>query len=159
MSDDRRFFIGRRNVTGTSKGDAVRGMGGESLLLARARQARRLRATMAAVMPPSLLLDPAWDLMLDLLIAFEQRESLCVKDVVYLSGENPTSALRRLDKLQASGLLRRTVDPHDHRRTQVELTPAGRDAMARMLDHLFDLHPTDGPPARPGPRSFRPEGL
>jgi hypothetical protein len=47
-------------------------------LLARARQARRLRATMSAFLPRDLLVDPAWDMMIDLFIAVATGERLHV---------------------------------------------------------------------------------
>ncbi len=45
-------------------------------LLARARQARQLRATMSAFLPQDLLVDPAWDMMIDLFIAAATGETL-----------------------------------------------------------------------------------
>ena len=39
------------------------------VLLARARQARQLRARMSHFLPRDLLVDPAWDMMIDLFVA------------------------------------------------------------------------------------------
>lgn len=126
-----------------------------ALLLGRAIQARRLRATMSAFLPPDLLVDPAWDMMLELFIAVGSGERLHVKDLILLSGESAASAIRRIDRLQAAGLLVRKPAPEDHRRVQVDLTDRGRAAMAAMLGHLFDLPSADAAP-HPAPRSFEP---
>lgn len=126
-------------------------------LLARARQARRLRATMSAFLPQDLLVDPAWDMMIDLFIAAGTGERLCVKDLTLMSGESPASAMRRIDRLQQAKLLHRHVDPADHRRVHVTLTDIGHTAMAAMLDHLFDrTGELDVPSA---PKSFQPGAL
>ena len=127
------------------------------VLLARARQARRLRATMSAFLPQDLLVDPAWDMMIDLFIAAGTGERLCVKDLILLSGESPASAMRRIDRLQQAALLARHADPKDHRRVHVTLTDTGQTAMAAMLEHLFDRGEEAEAPATP--RSFRPGAL
>ena len=127
-------------------------------LLACARQARQLRATMSAFLPGDLLVDPAWDMMIDLFIASGTGQALCVKDLTLLSGESPASAMRRIDRLQQASLLHRHADPMDHRRVHVSLTDTGHSAMAAMLEHLFDRSPVDGD-APATPRSFRPGAL
>ncbi|USU06637.1 MarR family transcriptional regulator [Sphingomonadaceae bacterium OTU29MARTA1] len=124
-------------------------------LLACARQARQLRATMSAFLPRDLLVDPAWDMMIDLFIARCTAERLCVKDLILLSGESPASAMRRIDRLQHAGLIERQADPADHRRVHVGLTEAGQTAMAAMLAHLFDHRGEDGE-APATPKSFQP---
>ncbi len=125
-------------------------------LLARARQARQLRATMSAFLPQDLLVDTAWDMMIDLFIAAGTGAALYVKDLILLSGESGASAMRRIDRLQAAALIERDTDPADHRRVRVRLTATGRAAMTAMLEHLFDT-PGSGPSIDGiGPRSFRP---
>lgn len=127
------------------------------VLLARARQARQLRATMSGFLPADLLVDPAWDMVIDLFIAAATGEPLFVKDLILMSGESPASALRRIDRLQTASLLTRLVDPRDHRRVQVRLTNKGVAAMSAMLDHLFDAN--TGPATQPPPVSFSPSSL
>lgn len=124
-------------------------------LIARARQARQLRATMSAFLPHDLLVDTAWDMMIDLFIAAGTDRPLYVKDLILLSGESAASAMRRIDRLQKAALIERDTDPADHRRVHVRLTPTGRAAMTAMLEHLFDAAtpPADGTPR---PKSFRP---
>jgi hypothetical protein len=124
-------------------------------LLARARQARRLRATMSAFLPRDLLVDPAWDMMIDLFIAVATGERLHVKDLILMSGESAASAMRRIDRLQEAALLVRHPDPTDHRRVHIGITSKGQAAMAAMLDHLFDANAET--PQRPvEPQSYFP---
>ena len=125
-------------------------------LLARARHARQLRATMSAFLPRDLLVDPAWDMMLDLFVAAGTGERLCVKDLRLMSGESAAGAMRRIDRLQESGLIARHPDPNDHRRVHVGLTEQGQMAMAAMLEHLFET-PDGTHGAVAGPKSFRPD--
>lgn len=123
-------------------------------LLGFARQARQLRATMSHFLPRDLLVDPAWDMMLDLFIAAGTGEDLYVKDIILLSGGSAGSVMRRIDRLQEAGLITRHLSPDDHRRVRVDLTDDGHAAMAAMLEHLFD-HRDHGEPS--GPSSFAPQ--
>lgn len=125
-------------------------------LLGRARHARQLRTTMGAFLPRDLLVDPAWDMMLDLFIAAGTNEHLYVKDVILMSGESAGSAMRRIDRLQEAGMLVRHPAPDDHRRVRIDLTLDGRAAMAAMLEHLFDHHGSGGATT---PKSFVPGTL
>lgn len=125
-------------------------------LLARARQARRLRATMSAFLPQDLLVDPAWDMMIDLFIAAATGERLHVKDLILMSGESAASAMRRINRLQEAALLARDPDPTDHRRVHVGLTARGQSAMAAMLEHLFDAGAENAPLRPVKPKSFLP---
>lgn len=122
-------------------------------LLGFARQARQLRATMSDFLPRDLLVDPAWDMMLDLFIAAGTGERLYVKDIILLSGGSAGSVMRRIDRLQEAGLLTRHLSPDDHRRVRIFLTEGGHTAMATMLEHLFDHREPDG---SNGPKSFAP---
>lgn len=124
-------------------------------LLSRARHARQLRATMSAFLPRDLLVDPAWDMMLDLFVAAGTGERLCVKDLRLMSGESAAGAMRRIDRLQESGLIARHPDPNDQRRVHVGLTEQGQMAMAAMLEHLFE-GPDGTPAGLAAPKSFRP---
>ncbi|RDE04983.1 MarR family transcriptional regulator [Sphingomonas aracearum] len=127
-------------------------------LVARARKAQELRGTMTTVsLPAELFVDPAWDMMIELMIAEGEFRPLCVKDLIVLSGESAASAMRRIVRLEEAGLLVRTPDRADHRRVHVTLTLKGHGAMAAMLERLFDSGSGPGGPA--APLSFRPGGL
>lgn len=118
-------------------------------LLDLAQQTKAMRASTAQFFPRDVFRDSAWDMMLELFIAEERSQPLCVKELILVSGESSTSALRRIDRLEAAGLLRRRTDPADHRRLSVTLTPRGSDAMTAMLRHLY-LTIEDRAKVRPG---------
>ena len=119
-----------------------------------ARHARDSRKRIEPLFPKNIFRDSAWDMLLELFIATQQNERLCVKDLVQLSGDSSTSAIRRIDQLEGAGFLRRQIDDQDQRRVWVRLTEKGYQALATMLRHLFDVG--DCPPVS-APRSFAPE--
>lgn len=125
-------------------------------LLARARRAQQLRTGLRALsLPPNLFVDPAWDMMVELVIADGEQLPLFVKDLILLSGESAASAMRRIARLEEEGLVRRCHDQRDHRRVLVTLSDRGHAAMAAMLARLFDTGETGG--ATPAePVSFQP---
>lgn len=106
-------------------------------LLDLARQTQAMRANTAKFFPRDVFRDSAWDMMLELFIADQQNRPICVKELILVSGETATSALRRIDRLESAELLRRRTDPADHRRLAVTLTQRGTDAMTAMLRHLY----------------------
>ena len=75
-----------------------------------------------------------------------------------VAASSDAGTMRRIDRLQQAELLRRHVDPADHRRVHVSLTDTGHRAMAAMLDHLFDRGAWDAAPAV-APKSFAPGKL
>lgn len=106
-----------------------------------ARQLQHMRAKAAKLFPRDVFRDSAWDMVLELFIAGQENRVICVKELIFVSGETSTSALRRIDRLEAAGLLSRSHDPDDHRRMAVTLTSKGDEAMRAMLHSLF---PHDG---------------
>lgn len=127
---------------------------GQDDLLRMARHARDSRKRIEPLFPKNLFRDSAWDMLLELFIAMQQNERLCVKDLIQLSGDSSTSAIRRIDQLEGASFLRRQADGDDQRRVWVRLTEKGYQALAAMLHHLFDVG--DRLPASI-PRSFAPE--
>lgn len=127
-------------------------------LLDMARQTQAMRATVAAFFPRDIFRDSAWDMMLEMFVAGEEGRALCVKQVILVSGETSTSALRRIDRLEAAGLMARRVDPMDHRRVSLTLTVKGHDAMAAMLRSLFVMGDRPGR-AGASPQGFHPAHL
>ncbi|WP_230482127.1 winged helix DNA-binding protein [Sphingomonas sp. Leaf21] len=110
---------------------------GRATLVDLARQTQAMRANVAQFFPRDIFRDSAWDMMLELFIAEQEGRPICVKELILVSGESSTSALRRIDRLETAALLRRRTDPADHRRLAVTLTPRGTDAMTAMLRHLY----------------------
>ncbi|MGK6319260.1 winged helix DNA-binding protein [Sphingomonas sp. DT-204] len=106
-------------------------------LLNLARQVMDARAKCARYFPKGVFRDSAWDMMLELFIAGEERRIVCVKQLMAVSGESATGAMRRIDRLEEVRLIRRRPDPEDNRRVLVELTDTGREAMTKLLTHIF----------------------
>ncbi|ROQ02005.1 winged helix DNA-binding protein [Stella humosa] len=83
--------------------------------------------------PQHLFADPAWDMLLDLTLAKLSSKEISVSSVCLAAGVPQSTALRRLQDLERSGLVRRRRDRDDRRRIFVELT---EDAMQRILRYL-----------------------
>lgn len=100
-------------------GDALRGY-------ARARTRRRHFFG-------DLFADPAWDMIVALVLAEIDQRRLSVDGVCVSSDAPATTALRHLARLHAAGLVERHRDT-DRRRAWITLTDAGRKAWQDWLD-------------------------
>jgi len=80
--------------------------------------------------------DPAWDMLLDLVVAADERRAVSVSGLCHASGVPTTTALRHVERLETLGLLKRTPDPADKRRFWVDGEPEalvrGREIIARL---------------------------
>lgn len=83
--------------------------------------------------------DPAFTMLLALAADEDRGRPTTVSDLTHASGAPPTTALRHLDRLAARGLIARTGDEVDRRRTLVTLTDAGRTALREAMAVLFGL--------------------
>lgn len=122
-----------RHMEGSSGRDMPR-----ASLLALARQTQQARIHCSAHFPKHVFRDSAWDIMLELFITAEEGRTLCVKDIMAISGESATGTIRRIEGLEEAQLVVRRYDPRDHRRMLVELSGRGREAMISFLEHLFE---------------------
>jgi CheY-like chemotaxis protein len=102
--------------------------------LLRLRAVRRVRAR---VLAPELFADPCWDMLLDLYDAYLSGSRLTVSALAESAALPLTTTIRRLDLLAANELVIRTPDPSDRRRTFVELSDSGVDALARFFDNYL----------------------
>jgi DNA-binding MarR family transcriptional regulator len=99
------------------------------ILAARRRRQRYL--------PAELLGEPAWDLLLDLLVSQSEGREVPLKDACIASGVPATTAMRCLEGLRSKGLVDHTPDPVDRRRKLLVLTPSGEERIRRaVLDCL-----------------------
>jgi hypothetical protein len=94
------------------------------------------RRTREAVLPKELLGDAAWDMLLDLFVASEERKRIFVSSLCIASFVPPTTALRWIGVLVERKLVERSFDKDDRRRSYVSLTP---DAQNRLEAHLTQL--------------------
>jgi len=98
-------------------------------------QARRRRDTATGI--PGLFGEPAWDILLDVFIAFKSRREIQVSSVCLESGVPSTTILRWLTRLEQEDLIYRAHDTVDGRRRYVRLTDAGEALMRRVLDVAY----------------------
>lgn len=85
-----------------------------------ALDARRVRGSYFS---SDLFSDPAWDMMLELLLAELIDRRTTVTQLCAAAGVPGTTALRWLNNLVQRGLFVRRADPFDARRSFVELAP------------------------------------
>lgn len=105
-----------------------------SLALSRARREYRLCAKRAALLG-GMCFDPAWNMMLDLMISEADGRRLSVSALCMGSRAPAATAIRYIGQMVDAGLVVRAPDLHDARRSFVDLTDDGR---ALLLDLLSD---------------------
>lgn len=87
--------------------------------------------------------EPAWDILLNLYAARLAQRRLSVSGLCGTCGTPPSTTLRWLQKLVDLALVERLEDRFDHRRTWVELTCNGLQAMDSYF--LNEVSFTDSP--------------
>lgn len=80
--------------------------------------------------------EPAWDMLIDLLRAAEQRQKISVSSLTQASRVPATTALRQLASLKSRNFIETVPDPFDKRRLYVRLTA---NARASLDEYLADL--------------------
>jgi len=97
---------------------------------------RSMRKVRSKYLPEELFSDPCWEMLLDLYEARLTSAQVTVTGLGVTSGVPLSTALRRIGELQAHGLIARSDDTADKRRTYVTLTDRGLVA----LDSFFDAY-------------------
>ncbi len=77
--------------------------------------------------------EPAWDILLDLYIAYAENKPVSVSSACIGSAAPPTTGLRWLGVLAENELILREHDPDDQRRVLVRLTERGIAAMDKYF--------------------------
>lgn len=126
----------------------------ERQLVEHARRFIRARKTIGDVIPPNLVKDAAWDILLELFVNGEEGGIVYVKHLMLACNTTPTSAMRLIDRLEDAGLIERRTDQLDQRRVIVNLSDRGREAMIALLRSVSDQPDCKQVPA--APRSFSP---
>ncbi len=93
-------------------------------------RARRMRADF---LPADLFVDPAWDMLLDLLAARLDGARVSVSSLCIAAAVPPTTALRWIRTLTEQGLVERCADPHDGRRIFIALADHTVEALQRWF--------------------------
>ena len=80
--------------------------------------------------------EPAWDILLDLMIAKCLNKQISVTSACIASSAPLTTALRWIGAMVDGGLITRTSDEHDRRRAFVQLTENGYSMIKDYLEKL-----------------------
>lgn len=106
-------------------------------LVRRMLKARRARADFFGA---ELFADPAWDILLELHASNLAHRRMSVTDVCNASDVPATTALRWIRTLERGGLLQRRQDPHDGRRTFIELTETASGSISSYFRTVANAH-------------------
>ena len=86
--------------------------------------------------PAELFHEPAWDMLLALFVAQEERRTMNVKTLVGSAHAPVTTSQRWIDHLYKLKLVDRVIDPQDRRRMEISLSDAGNTAVRAYLRRL-----------------------
>lgn len=109
-----------------------------SVLVRKILAARKRRA---ALFSDELFSDPAWDILLELYALHLEQQRTSVSSVCVTASVPASTALRWIAKLEGGGLVVRTEDPLDARRSWIALTSEGVERMNTYFEK-FPLSPT-----------------
>lgn len=86
--------------------------------------------------PAELFHEPAWDMLLALFVAQEERRVMNVKTLVGSAHAPVTTSQRWIDHLHKLKLVDRVIDPIDRRRVEISLSDSGDTAVRAYLRRL-----------------------
>lgn len=86
-----------------------------------------------------LFADPAWDMLLDLLLARLEHRTVAVSSLCIAAAVPPTTALRWIKRLTDEGIFVRTADPRDGRRVFIDLSESAAEAIAAYVRAIEGL--------------------
>jgi len=140
-----RPMSGAHPLSGTFAGAGPSAVGGlpasgveTSALVNVAKRLYETRRRRDEVLGASLFSEPAWDILLDLFISYHEDRRLSVSAVCIGAQAPSATALRYLAILQEAGLVVRTRDQSDGRRSHIQLSLAGRQRMAELLAGMVE---------------------
>ena len=85
--------------------------------------------------------EPAWDILLDLFVHYQQEKPVSVTSACLASASPPTTGQRWLGVLEQAGFIERLPDPDDGRVTLVRLTENGLEVLREILgNYVAKVH-------------------
>ncbi len=100
-----------------------------------ARERRRL------FLPAAIFGEPAWEMLLDLLISKQEERAVALSSACIASGVPTTTAMRWIRTLQSAGLVEERPDPVDRRRRFLILTAMGEKQIRAAIREMFaEMH-------------------
>jgi hypothetical protein len=103
-------------------------------LVARARSALDLSIRRSQMLGTDLFVDPAWNMLLDLIISEAEGRRLSVSALCLGSRNAAATAIRYINLLERDGFVVRSRDQRDARRFFIDLSEQGREVMSRLLE-------------------------
>ena len=123
----------------SSKADVNQSDSHHAVHLDVAKKAYASRRRREMILPKSCISgEPAWDILLDLYIAFAESRQISVTSACIASAVPQTTALRWLSVLEGESLVERLSDPVDQRRIMVRLTTKGVIYMEKYFSSISD---------------------
>ena len=98
-----------------------------------ARSFYKIRSARSQFLPADLFAEPAWDILLDLVIQRSLGRRVSITSLCIASGVPPTTALRWVSMLIENGLVVRIESDQDRRKAYIALTEKGLRAMRSIL--------------------------
>lgn len=102
------------------------------------RSVIRMRQDRARFLPSGMFADPAWSILLDLLLAELSNVRVATSSLCIAAGVPTSTALRCIKSLVANGSLIRRSDPFDGRRVFVELDPQLSQNLRRYFAEVVE---------------------
>lgn len=103
-----------------------------------ARRIYNIRQKREQFFSSGLFSDPAWDIILDLYMAEEDKKEICITSACIAAGVPTSTGLRWITILIQNGYVERHDDPADARRSLLRLTDGARDTLEALLGQLGD---------------------
>lgn len=100
------------------------------------RRLIRIEQSRARVIGGKLMGDPAWNILLDLLLASLENRKVSVSSACIVAGVATTTALRLVNRMVEDGVLERLPDEKDRRRDYLVIRP---EVQAALKAYLIDL--------------------
>lgn len=85
--------------------------------------------------------EPAWDVLLDLTLAWLEEKPVSVSSACIAAGVPTSTAMRWISELIDRGIIERQIDPADGRRHLVQMTAQTRSAMLQYLASIAAAFP------------------
>lgn len=101
-----------------------------------ADRVRKLRVQRGERLKLPVFGEPAWDMMLDLMVARDQQRRISITDLCMGSGVPATTALRHVDLLVRQGVAERLPDARDGRRWFVRLSDKHASPLNTLVHQL-----------------------
>jgi predicted transcriptional regulator len=107
------------------------------MAIAKLRDAIMVRSLRNKLFPSGLFSDPAWDMVLDLMLASIEHRQISISSLCIASNAPTTTALRCIKALVLHGIIEIEADSEDRRRKIVKLTRNTLERMMKIISATF----------------------